>query len=282
MTNWHHVMSRGTAQWNIFLDDRDRSTFLRLVAKSTRDYRIKVAAYCLMGNHFHLLVHSDTPTLSEAVRDIKACHARFFNERHNRNGPLFRDRYKAKPVVDEHYFLGALRYIHRNPLDIDPTIDLVTYPWSSHAAYLEPSLAPSWLTTRLGLELTQPNYQSFVESPQPFDKIQNPTLVTVPGTVTKPPRSDWTIAEVIVAVAHAAHVSLVAVAPGARNGLIEVASLIALDYIGMNSEDVAEPLGYTSGSGVRMAAKRCRQGDDAHVASIINRSLKTLAIPSVA
>jgi len=284
MENYYHVMSRGTAQWNVFLDDHDRDVFLRILARACRDYGIEVHSYCLMGNHFHLLLCCPTEDLPGFMRDSKSRYARYFNERHARNGPLFRDRYLAKPITDDSYFIAALRYIHRNPLDLDSDTCLRTYPWSSHGVYLSLRPRPRWLNTDLGLALTHPNYSALVETPQAADKIQNclPN-VTVPGTVTLE-TTDCTIAEVILAVAHAAQCAASDVTSKKRNGLGGLAALVVLDHLGMSSIEAAEPLGYKSDSGVRMAAKRGRSSvqNDVALRVVFNGAIDLLGLRNAA
>lgn len=170
---WHHVMNRGARHQAIYLDDRDRRGFLGLLEDLDRSYGVETHAYCLMGNHFHLLLHCPVGNLSEGMHHLGSRYAQRFNSRHEFDGPLFRDRFASKPIDSDGYLLQASRYIHRNPLDLAPAAELVAYPWSSYAAFLGHRHPPRWLhrSTLLDLVGDSMRYRAFVES----DSTSTPT-----------------------------------------------------------------------------------------------------------
>ncbi len=138
-------MNRGAARQPIFRDDADRREFLRLVAALHRDFGVTVLAYCLMGNHFHLLLRAPPGVLSEAMQHLSSVYTRRFNDRHGRDGPLFRGRFQSIPVDTDTYLLWVTRYIHRNALDLPGVRSLGEYGWSSYGAYLGLWPPPSFL-----------------------------------------------------------------------------------------------------------------------------------------
>ncbi|NNE75073.1 MAG: hypothetical protein HKN26_15510 [Acidimicrobiales bacterium] len=140
-------MNRGAGKRPIFLTDDDRRSFLALVGEAVERFAVEIHAYCLMGNHFHLLVHTPHANLDRVMRHIAGVHAQRFNRRHETDGPVFRGRYKALVVDSDAYLLEASRYIHRNPVAHDSSIDLRAYPWSSFPAYAGDVGVPPWLTT---------------------------------------------------------------------------------------------------------------------------------------
>ena len=120
----YHVMNRGTARQKIFLNDHDRQGFLDLLGETSQMWGLQVYAYCLMDNHYHLLVESADAGLSRVMRHLDGIYTQRFNRAHRRDGPLFRGRYRAIVIEPEEYFMAVARYIHRNPVDAQVRIPL--------------------------------------------------------------------------------------------------------------------------------------------------------------
>src|SRR5207245_1622974 len=127
--------------------NRDRKTFIRLMADTIRRYRLYLYAYCLMDNHYHLFLQTSLPNLGRAMQSLQGQYAHYFNLRHTRIGPLFQGRYKSNLVETDMYALGLARYIHRNPLEAGVVQSLDDYSWSSYPSYLAKFPAGDWLTT---------------------------------------------------------------------------------------------------------------------------------------
>jgi REP element-mobilizing transposase RayT len=113
---YYHVMNRGQSRRSIFIEDQGRQTFLDLLADMTRLWKVKIHAYCLMDNHYHLLLSTPMGVLSRPMRHLDGIYTQKFNRVHHRDGPLFRGRYKAILIDVEEYFLSVVRSIHKNPL----------------------------------------------------------------------------------------------------------------------------------------------------------------------
>ena len=147
--NMYHVFSRGAGRRTIYEDDEDRQAFLRILERSMEEHRCRIFAYCLMGNHYHLVIEIEFESLPHFMHKVNWEYARFHNERHRSSGHLFDGRYGSQAIHDEEYLLQAIRYVHRNPVEasICPTCD---YPWSSYSDYLESSGITS---TGIALEL---------------------------------------------------------------------------------------------------------------------------------
>ncbi|WP_171018966.1 helix-turn-helix domain-containing protein [Microbulbifer harenosus] len=141
------MMNRGLARQSTFLDADCYSAFLDTLAEAHRRFSVQVHAYCLMGNHYHLLLHTPEGNLSRAMRHINGVYTQRFNRLQKRDGPLFRGRYKAIVVEADSYLLSLTRYIHRNPVETRTPLvaSLQEYPWSSYPAYLNKARAPEWL-----------------------------------------------------------------------------------------------------------------------------------------
>jgi putative transposase len=148
----YHVINRGTAIQTIFLNDDDCRAFLNTLAEAHRQWGIKVFAYCLLKNQYHVCLNTPKGNLSRVMRHVDGLYTQRFNRSHRRDGPLFRGRYKAILVDADEYLAQVVRYIHLNPVGAGP----VRYPdehrWSSHAHYLQTKNRPSWLHTDAVLE----------------------------------------------------------------------------------------------------------------------------------
>lgn len=144
---WYHVMNRGASHQRTFLCDADRVEFGRLLGVGHERFGVEVHAYCLMSNHFHLLVHCPTGGLSRYMHLLCSSFVRHVNERAGRDGPLFRGRFRSIVVSDDRQLLATVRYIHRNALDLPGVVSVDGYRWSSHRTYLGHRPPPEWLHT---------------------------------------------------------------------------------------------------------------------------------------
>jgi putative transposase len=147
----YHVMSRGDRREKIFLDDIDRQDFLKTLAECCQKTGFEVHAYCLMSNHFHLVVETPEPNLSEGMRWLLSSYTIRLNHRHKLFGHVFSGRYKAVLVQKERgdYFRTACDYVHLNPVRarlVSPQERMLAYPWSSLGWYLSgPAHRPAWI-----------------------------------------------------------------------------------------------------------------------------------------
>lgn len=133
--NLYHVTSRGVGGQIIFEDNADRRHFLSLLKKAKDEYGLKIAAWCLMGNHFHLLVYSSLPNLSLAMKQLKERYSSDTNKRYDRKGHLFQSVFSSHPIDSESYLVGAVNYIHDNPVRAGIVNNAADYPWSSFHEY---------------------------------------------------------------------------------------------------------------------------------------------------
>ena len=131
-------MSRGVEKQAIYRSDEDRRVFLALLTTTAREHGISLFAYCLMGNHFHILLAiADTP-LAISMQKFLTCYSLYFNRVHERSGHVFESRYKAEPCEDLAYLIQLTAYIHRNPVRAGLVAKCADWPWSSHAEFLNP------------------------------------------------------------------------------------------------------------------------------------------------
>jgi REP element-mobilizing transposase RayT len=186
---FYHVMHRGNAGSDIFKSIRDREKFLEYIRKAVERYGIKIHTYCLMTNHYHLLVETTYPNLSQAVKWINVGYVAYFNRKRNRSGHLFQGRFKAVVVDADEYLLHLSRYIHLNPVRAGMIEYCKEYSWSSYPAFGGYKKAPEWLETDWLLSFFGQNrkksmerYREFLESVQ-IEKIENPSKNIVSGVI---------------------------------------------------------------------------------------------------
>jgi len=166
----YHVTSRGDRQEPIFDDDRDRTAFLNVLGEVVSRFQWQCHAYCLMGNHYHLMVETPEGNLTKGIRQLNSVFTQWSNHRHQRNGHLFKGRYKAILVDRDSYFLELARYIVLNPVRAAMVKQPQQWAWSSYGAMIGKSTAPAWLTTDVllgefgkGRFQARRKYQQFVE-----------------------------------------------------------------------------------------------------------------------
>lgn len=133
----YHVMIRGINKMQIFNDDADNIQFLHFLEFTQTD-EFQILAYCLMGNHAHLLMRTSKTSIEPLEAGMKSLcirYAAYYNRKYERIGTLFQDRYKSQSVTTVGYFLRVLRYIHNNPVAAGITDTMADYPWSSYRDY---------------------------------------------------------------------------------------------------------------------------------------------------
>lgn len=132
----YHLTARGNERTAIFRDDADRRHFLELVANVRERYHWRIFSYCLMSNHYHLLVQTPEPNLARGMRQLNGVYAQGFNRRHARVGHLLQGRYSARLVQADEHLLAVARYIVHNPVRAGVCERPGEWRWSSHRATL--------------------------------------------------------------------------------------------------------------------------------------------------
>lgn len=142
---YYHVMNRGRRRDDIFNTNEDRIAFLSLLNEIHQKFNVEIHAYCLMDNHYHLLLKTPLSNLQRAMRHLGSVYTQRFNRANNIDGALFRGRYKAKLIEKEGYFIRVSRYIHLNPVSACITKLPEEYEWSSCKEYLQSCTINKWL-----------------------------------------------------------------------------------------------------------------------------------------
>lgn len=184
----YHVTARGNARQDIFLNDEDRQQFLKILERVVSRFRLLLHAYCLMGNHFHLVVETPEANLSKAMRQLNGVYTQAFNRRHDRVGHVLQGRFKAIVVDRDSYLLELCRYVALNPIRAKITRKPDTYPWSSYRATAGLAATPAfltvdWLLSQFGRQrpAAQRKYRAFVAEGlgrnSPWEYVQGQVLL---------------------------------------------------------------------------------------------------------
>lgn len=174
---WYHVMNRGRRKEHIFLSSKDYASFLDLLHETMATWNLRVAAYCLMPTHYHLLVQTPGANISRCMRHIDGVYTQRFNRAHESDGSLFRGRYKSILVGGDSYLLQLVRYIHRNPLRAGLSDSLEKYPWTTHRAYLSDAESWNWVHKEPLLAVLSPNVRGRITAYRRFVALEDPETV---------------------------------------------------------------------------------------------------------
>ncbi len=142
----YHVFSRGVAKQPIFGSEEDRAMFLDVLGLAVERHNWIIHAYCLMGNHYHLLVETPDPNLSQGMHLLNSVYAQRYNNGHERVGHLFQGRYRYTVIDKEEYFLVAACYIVLNPVKGGLADHPSAYRWSSYGATIGSEEPPAFLS----------------------------------------------------------------------------------------------------------------------------------------
>lgn len=182
---FYHITSRGNEKKIIFNSDEDRERFFRYLKEACRRFAVRIHAYCLMGNHYHLLLETPQANLCRYMQMINSGYTTYFNFKHRRSGHLFAGRYKAILIEEDSYAQELSRYIHLNPVRARIVRTPEEYAWSSYNYYICSKKSPEFLTVKFVLRYfahreneARKKYRRFVETSlssemaNPFKKVR--------------------------------------------------------------------------------------------------------------
>lgn len=138
-TDMYHVIIRGNAKMNLFLDDSDRIRFLDTMHRYLGRTAEVLHTWCLMSNHVHMLVQMPLKDLSRNMKRLEISYAAYFNRKYDRVGHVFQGRFKSMPVETDEYFVSVVKYIHSNPVAAGICASCGDYRWSSYQHYMRRS-----------------------------------------------------------------------------------------------------------------------------------------------
>jgi len=185
----YHVTSRGNARADIFEADSDREMFLKILGQVVRRFNWLCHAYCLMGNHYHLLIETPEGNLSAGMRQLNGVYTQAFNRAHRRDGHILRGRFAAVLVEKESHLLELCRYVVLNPVRAAIVARPEQYHWSSYLPTLGKAARPALLTTEwlrgnfsTALPESRRRYRQFVRegmdsNESPWEKLSGQILL---------------------------------------------------------------------------------------------------------
>ena len=192
----YHVTSRGDGREDIFLDDDDRELILRVLAEAVEIFNWSVHSYCLMGNHYHLLLETPDSNLAKGMRHLNGVYTQRFNRKHKRVGHVFQGRYKAIIVQKETYLLELARYIVLNPVRARMVRSAKDWPWSSYRSSAGLADCPDclkidWILSAFSDKRIESieRYRAFVadgkNQPAPWESLKNQIFLGTDAFVKK-------------------------------------------------------------------------------------------------
>ncbi|MCZ6578558.1 MAG: transposase [Gammaproteobacteria bacterium] len=141
----YHITSRGDRQEAIYEGDADRQQWLEILSRVCERYNWRIHAYCLMGNHYHILLETADGNLSQGMRQLNGVYTQYFNRQHNRVGHVYQGRYKAILVEKDSYLLELSRYVVLNPVRAGMIKNMDEWHWSSYLVTIGKLPPPDWL-----------------------------------------------------------------------------------------------------------------------------------------
>ncbi len=193
IAGFYHIVNRGVEQRVVFKEKEDYEKFETLMCMYAKNHRITIHNYCLMSNHYHLLIEITQPNLSKFMRQLNMNYAIYFNKKYQRTGHLWQGRYKSWYVTDEAYLYSLMLYIEQNPLKADIVPVLEEYPYSSYSHFMDTDnvpecLADSWVVRhyRDDTEAIRAFLNSKIDVSQLEEMRKASSLVEAPDTDNEP------------------------------------------------------------------------------------------------
>ena len=131
----YHIMVRGNAKQDIFIDDQDKRKFVKTILQKRNEGLFKIYAFCIMNNHAHLVVKELKESISKFMKRITTSYAFYFNAKYERIGHVFQDRFRSEIIKNDSYLLSVIRYVHNNPEKANISYK-EDYTWSSYREYI--------------------------------------------------------------------------------------------------------------------------------------------------
>lgn len=167
----YHIINRGVERRETFLEPEDYEFFLDLLVNCTKSYEIIVHAFCLMSNHYHLLLETKQHNLSKIIQYLNDKYAKYFNKKYTRSGHLWQGRYKSYPLYDDAHFWIVAKYIERNPIKASMVTKVENYRFQSFFQRKYKHTYYELLSDSMIFEMTLEEYISYTETPLQVDAI---------------------------------------------------------------------------------------------------------------
>ena len=184
LAGYHHVVNRGVNRSNVFIEDEDYERFLKIVCKACRIHRVILHDYCLMTNHFHLLIETQSENLSTFMKHINANYAIYANKKQKRSGHFWQGRYYSRYINSDEYYYTLIRYIEQNPVEAGLVENIKDYPYTLGSVIANKLVSVACTRhSKLLAELDYENIQDMIgiklsdEELETLEKIKNQKIV---------------------------------------------------------------------------------------------------------
>jgi len=174
---WYHVMNRGRRQEHVYKSKKDYLSFLDLLKEASTMFTVNISSYCLMSNHYHLLIQTPMANISRFMRHIDGVYTQKFNRRYKIDGSLFKGRYKSILIENDGHLLEVLRYIHRNPVKTGLESKLGNYLWYSYNSYLMDSEECDWIYKQYLLDMFSDSKSNAIRQYREYMEKESPKEV---------------------------------------------------------------------------------------------------------
>jgi REP element-mobilizing transposase RayT len=183
IVGFYHVINRGVERRSIFLEPQDYEFFMTLLLKMTKDYDITLHTFCLMTNHYHLLVETKQQNLSKAIQFLNDKYAKYFNKKYSRVGHLWQGRFKSLYLYDDAHFWIVAKYIERNPITAQMVQDVTHYRYQSLFQWKYKQEYKELITDSKIFDMTLSEYESYISSELQEDALE--IVYTTPKIIKK-------------------------------------------------------------------------------------------------
>ena len=139
--------------FKIYYDKEDYALFLTVLQEACNLFNVTISAYCLMTNHYHLLVNTPEGNISRFMRHVNGVYTQRYNRKHGKDGPLFRGRFKSVLIQEDMHLMGIVRYIHLNPITAKMVNGIKDYKWTRHSIYLKRKSSVEWMDVELSFAI---------------------------------------------------------------------------------------------------------------------------------
>jgi len=183
IAGFYHIINRGVERRSIFLEPQDYEFFMTLLLKMTKDYDITLHTFCLMTNHYHLLVETKQQNLSKAIQFLNDKYAKYFNKKYSRVGHLWQGRFKSLYLYDDVHFWIVAKYIERNPITAQMVQNVTHYRYQSLFQWKHKQEYKELIRDSKIFEMTYSEYESYINSELQEDALD--IVYTTPKIIKK-------------------------------------------------------------------------------------------------
>ena len=183
IVGFYHIINRGVERRSIFLEPEDYDFFMDLLIKLTKDFDIVIHTFCLMTNHYHILLETKKANLSKAIQFLNDKYSKYFNKKYNRVGHLWQGRYKSYYLFDDAHFWIVSKYIERNPIKAQMVDNIANYRYQSFFQWKYQQDYKTIISKSKIFDMTFKEYESYIASDMDQDALE--IVYTSPKIIKK-------------------------------------------------------------------------------------------------